>query len=450
MIRFCEVKFPMTENESLPQTVMPQPFKPRKPIIIIGVLLVIAATGFLVYRQMDKPAEAGYLTASAVRGSIMDVVQATGTIEPVERAELQFKNSGDVKSITLQPGDKVSKGQVLAEQDDTSLLAQVRQSEITLSQQEIQIQNLTRKEDQAKTKLEQQQELFDGGFISQSALNEALDGYKQAELDLASAQAQLESSQAKLEMDRNELSSAQLIAPFSGIISAVDSQAGLSGGSSNSASLITLISEELYLKALVNEVDVGRLEPGQEVEFTSGTYTDRTFTGKLDKISPEATTVSNVNFYPVIIIIDNSEGLLRAGMSVNANIIIAASKDVLTIPMMAVSYAESYVRSGAAAGRYAASASGIAARQTAAADQAQQKVVLVLENNQPVQKAISTGLNDSQNIEVIEGLQEGDQIIIGSSLGGSASGDNPAASAQTRNNDNRSAPGMGAPVMIRP
>lgn len=438
----------VTDSETIPKTIVPRLSPKRKSVIIPVVALVLVIAAILIYRQTSASSEVVFLTAPVVRGSITNTIQATGTIEPVQRAELQFKNSGDVKSITLQPGDRVVEGQVLAEQDDTSLLAQVRQSELSVFQQQIQIQNLTMKKEKAQKNLAEQQQLFNGGFVSQADLDEARDGFNQAELDLSSAAAQLESLQAKLEMARTELLSTRLMAPFSGIISSVDSQAGLSGGSSNS-SLITLISAELQLKALVNEVDVGRIASGQAVEFTSGAYSGRTFTGKVEKISPEATTVSNVNFYPVLIAADNSEGLLRSGMSVNAKIIVAASSDVLTIPMLAVSYAQTDLKNGPAGGNQGSAKEGKQDGQSSASNPSGSKRVLVLENNQAVPRLIQAGLDDSQNIVVIEGLKEGEKVIIGSSAGSSASDSNAAGSTQTqtRDNNNRN-PSMGTPIMM--
>ena len=439
----------VTDSETIPKTIVPRLSPKRKSVIIPVVALVLVIAAILIYRQTSASSEVVYLTAPVVRGSITNTIQATGTIEPVQRAELQFKNSGDVKSITLQPGDRVVEGQVLAEQDDTSLLAQVRQSELSVFQQQLQIQNLTMKKDKAQKNLAEQQQLINGGFVSQADLDEAREGLTQAELDLSSAAAQLESLQAKLEMARTDLLSTRLMAPFSGIISSVDSQAGLSGGSSSNSSLMTLISAELQLKALVNEVDVGRVAAGQAVEFTSGAYSDRTFTGKVEKISPEATTVSNVNFYPVLITVDNPEGLLRSGMSVNAKIIVAASSNVLTIPMLAVTYAQTDLKSDSAGGNQGSATEGKQDGQSSASNASASKRVLVLENNQAVPRSIQAGLDDSQNIVVIEGLKEGEKVIIGSSAGSSASGSNAAVSTQTqtRNNNNRN-PSMGTPIMM--
>lgn len=438
----------MTDSESIPQTIIPKPYRNKKFLIIAALVLVVSIAAVCIYWQNRASTEVVYLTAPVVRGSITNTIQATGTIEPVQRAELQFKNSGDVKSITLQPGDRVVEGQILAEQDNTSLLTQVRQSELSVSQQQIQMQNLTMKKAKAEKNLSEQQQLFNGGFVSQADLDEASEGLTQAEFDLSSAAVQLESLQAKLAMARSDLLSTRLMAPFAGIISSVDTQAGLSGGSSNS-SLMTLISAELQLKALVNEVDVGRIAVGQAVEFTSGAYPDRTFTGKVQKISPEASTVSNVNFYPVLIAFDNPEGLLRSGMSVNAKIVVAASSDVLTIPMMAVSYAQTNLRSAPAGGSPDSTAESTKTGLTSAESSNELKRVLVLENNQVVSRSIQVGLDDSQNIAVVEGLKEGEKVIIGSSAGSSASGSNASGSTQTqtRNTNNRN-PGMGTPIMM--
>lgn len=442
-------------TSSYTTTPSPKGFGKRKTIVSLILIVLLGTAGYAVYRNFVGAKDANYLTSAARVGSITDAVQATGTIEPVQRAELRFKNSADVFAITLQPGDSVTQGQVLAQQDASALTAQVRQSESDVRQQQAQLQTLEKAKRNAAKNLDQQQQLFDGGFLSQSDLDSARDAYEKSESDLISGQAKLENTMAKLDMDKTDLDSAKLTAPFSGIVSAVDSQAGLSGGSSSSSSsaLITLISEELQLKALVNEVDVGRVQAGQVVEFTASAYANETFSGTVVKISPESTTVSNVQFYPVLITCDNPKKLLRAGMSVNAKVIVSRQQNVLTIPMMAVNYAQSYLKSHpsnsttpsdsneAQSQSQKAKGSQVGAGNTVRS--ANNRTILILENGQPVAKQVTVGLNDTQNIEIVEGLKEGDMVVIGSGLAGSSSGSDTSTTRNSNQNNNRPQGGAG-------
>jgi HlyD family secretion protein len=242
------------------------------------------------------------------------------------------------------------------------------------------------------------------------------------------------------------LEGATLVAPFDGIIGEVNGQVGqINGINASSATLLTIMSEELQLSALVNEADIGRIKVGQDVEFTSSTFADKTFTGQVLRITPQATTVSNVQYYPVLISCNDPDGVLMSGMTVSANIIVARRTDVLAVPMMAVSYAESNTRSnpGSASGKSA----GVKSKTTGGSAAVTESVVLVMENNQAVIKSVVLGINDGSNYEVIQGLNEGDKVIVGSNQADAATSGSGSSSGSSKNTtrQNQGGPGMGGP-----
>jgi multidrug efflux pump subunit AcrA (membrane-fusion protein) len=139
--------------------------------------------------------------------------------------------------------------------------------------------------------------------------------------------------------------------------------------------------------------------------------------------------VSNVQYYPVLISCEDPEGVLLSGMSVSARIIVAREENAITVPMMAVSYAQTYLRSNPAASAPPGS-----------------KAAVVMENQQPVVRAIEVGVNDGTNYAVVNGLKPGDTVIIGTaSTFESANGKSAAQPNTNRNQGGMPGGGMGPP-----
>jgi len=413
---------------------------------------VITGTIQKINQWFNSSDELTYLTNPVTKGTISDMVQATGTLEPLRKVELSFKNVETINVLNVQAGDKVEEGQVLAEQDTRDLNAQLKQAERDISQNEAQLQKLVIANKKALKTLNQQQELLAAGVIAQDELDLANDDYLKSQIDIESSQAQLENSKAKLDMVLNDLNATKLVTPFSGIASQVNGDVGQRSGGGNGTGVnafITVISEDLQLKALVNEVDIGRVILGQDVEFTSTAYSGKTFLGKVLKISTEATTVSNVQFYQVLISCTDPQHLLHPGMSTAVNIISARKNEVLTVPMMALTYAESYSRNntkasiaGKTKGETNPVGEGTAKEDTAKpinrTNEANQKAIVILEEDKPVLKLVEVGLSDGQNIEIVGGLNPGDKVVIGTNQYATSTSNSTSTSTSTMSNSNRS------------
>lgn len=393
----------------------------KKILGILGIALILAAVGTGVCYWQGANNQSGFLTAAVTRSTITDYIEATGTLEPVKKSEMGFKNDGTIILLNVQPGDRVKQGQVLAEQDSTTLKATLDQAQSSLVQDEINLQTITINCDSNRKTLEQQERLFDAGVASELERDTAQRNLHKSELEVASAEAKLANDRAKVEQAQSDLNGATLVAPFDGIIGAVNGQVGqLNGMNASSSTLLTVMSEDLQLSALVNEADIGRIKVGQDVEFTSNAYSDRVFKGKVLRVTPEAQTVSSVQYYPVLISCIDLERQLFSGMSVSSKIVVVRENDVLTVPMIAVSFAETYAKTHSEL-RNTRSSAGSASRRDAqgglptnVANNGQRGMVLVLQNEGPVIKPVLLGLSNGSVYQVVEGLKEGDQVVIGS------------------------------------
>jgi HlyD family secretion protein len=485
----------MEVDEAMIQDVLIKNGSNRSKKKIVGIVIlvaVLAIAGWGLSKRFTTDAQGDYLTARVTVSTIKDTIETTGTLEPVRKSEMGFKNDGTIVALNVQPGDRVVKGQILAQQDSNTLKKALEQANITLTQTEISLKSAAMSYEIDQTELSKQEQLFEAGVISQSELDTARNDLRKSELELASAQAKLASDRAKVEQAQTDLEEATLVAPFDGIIGAVNGQVGqINGINSASSTLLTVMSQELQLKALVNEADIGRIKIGQDVEFTSTAFADQIFTGKVLRITPEAQTVSNVQFYPVLISCNDPENMLYSGMTVSANIIIQRAENVLSIPMMAVSYARTYVRQNPEAlgarnnpsapspranneeGRKSgeidseANANSRPAKgepganpalrekgqgvnpQPIAGDQPQgsygqettnketegnREIVVVMENGKPVVKPVKLGMSNGSVYQVIDGLKEDDEVIVGSNT---IANNSDAGSTFTNPNSNR-------------
>jgi len=472
--------------------------KRKKLLFSVIAITLVALTGYFVVGSRGKAPEK-YLTDTVKRNTVTSTISASGTVEPVSTVSLSFENAEIIKNIYVKVGDHVTTGQLLAEQITDNLEADVIQASASLkgataklellrngsTQEDLDqalasVQMAQGSYDLAKSNLERYQKLYQDGAVSRADLDNINLEYinaegklKQAEKSLQSLQsgnraedieaaaADVESSKAKLKLAQNDLSGSKMYSSIEGIVSeingAVGQRATANNNSTSGGGFITVISEELQLEAQVNEADIGKTAVGQKVEFTVNSYSNKTFTGKVSSISPQATTVSNVQLYDVFIQLDENYKELKAGMPANINIIVERHENILTIPKGAVTYAASYLsktkqtnlskvessqrQNSQRAGAGNEDGNKAEASSLTTSYQEQQATVLVMNNSgSPSPKRVVLGLSDLKNYEVVSGLNEGETVVIGAFNDSTGT-----TTSTTTNNKSGGMPMMGGP-----
>lgn len=468
----------------------------NKKILVLIAAIVLGALAFWLWSNGQSKGGA-YLTSPVAKGDVVNTITATGTVEAENSVPLIFKNSAVIKNIYVKEGQRVKKGDLLAEQDDQDLLAQyqqqlaslksaeaklslaragARREDISQAEENVNIARLTY--DQARSNFDRTARLYSEGAVALVEKEKAESDYRLAEAklnqareqlnalvagsrpeDILSAEAQVETARAQLQIAKNNLDSSRLVAPndgFIGQISAVVGQRTNGAGNSSSGEdgFITLISDKLYVKAQVNEADVGRAAVGQKVYFMVNSFPGKKIGGVLESVSPKAVTVSNVQFYQVRISIEDYDQL-KVGMPANVSIIVEQRGGVMLLPRIAASFAMQEAQKlagrtdegtpgGASGGnsgqqRQGARRQGTGGGETPKAD-SKRVPVLVMENGNPVIRQVQVGISDNTNYEVISGLNEGEQVVIGSTA-------QPAAAP--RPNQGQSLPFGGTIRMMR-
>lgn len=446
----------------------------RKKIIFGTVVVVIAGVVGYYFLWGSEKAGDNYITGTVKKGTVANTIPATGTIEPVSTVALSYENAEIIKKIYVKVGDHVTTGQLLAEQEEDDLNAQMIQSSASLksaaaklellqngateeeiAKAEVSVKTAQSAYTQAKSNLERNQTLFDAGVISQSDFDTVNNSYvsaegnlNQAEVslkallagnrpeDIAAAAATVESSGAQLKIAEKTLAGTKMTSPMNGIVSAINGGEGQRASANNNSTssgsgFMTVISEALQVEAQVNEADIGSLAIGQVAELTVNSFPNKTFTGKISSISPVATTVSNVQVYDTVIQLDNNQTGLKAGMPATITIIVDKSENTLTVPKGAVTYAAKQSTASVGVGNKGGAGSGT-------------NIIILDKSGNTATRQVVLGLSDSSNYEVLEGLNEGDTVVIGvGSTTSTSSSSSSSKSSGSSTNKSSGSPLMG-------
>lgn len=305
----------------------------------------------------------------------LETVNITGTLRPARQASVSTRSAGMIESVNVRPGDRVDQGDVIAELDTAELVLQRQQQEAAIAATRAQLTL-------AQSQLETARALAERGSSSRSALETAQSGVDSLEGNLSAQEAQL----ATLDLN---LSNATIRAPFAGIIAerTVDS-----GQSVNPGTPVVVIVDTAQMEVVGNASlsDALDIEAGQNVVITVESLRNRTFAGRVGRISPVAE--QGTRSLSVFLTLDNPGGMLRGGMFVTGQIVISQAEDVIAIPRQAL------------------------------LEDDEGKYVLVIEDDQLVRRAVAVVREwaDSRMTE-ITGLDVGD-VLVGQQLSGLASG----------------------------
>jgi RND family efflux transporter MFP subunit len=403
------------------------------------IIIVLSGAGWFGWQQYlasnTKTTVAASSTTTVTRGSIVSTVSASGNVSAPKTSALTFENSGRVTKVNVQVGDTVKKGAVLMELDTTKLKQSVTEAQANLDSAKAALASAQAEYaqipntlivaklalDQAKITLQSAQAAYDtiawrgdvGGTTQAATLQSASIAYQSAlasynktaatinDSSLKSAQASYTSAQITLEQAQRDLDEAKLVAPYDGIVSAVNY---VVGDMALSTAVTVVDTTQLQVKVTVAEVDIAKIKVGEISSMTLDALTGKKYNAKVIAINPVGTVTSGVVNYSVTLEISDSDGSIKPGMTATLNIEVERHDNALLVPAKAVK------------------------------TQGTQKVVSVESQGQVVQKIVTTGLSSDSSIEITSGLQEGDVVVLNAT----------STSTSTTTTNNTSTGGMGA------
>jgi len=391
----------------------------KKPIylkkrVILPVIFALVLSG-VVFAQFQAH-KVTYQTEKLSKCTITDVVEASGTINPVNIVSVGSTVSGLMKEIYVDFNSEVKKGQLLAQIDPANFQASVDQNQAQISNAEANLAKLNAQMVYAEKTYNRYKNLYAKNFIARSELDQAESDYLAQKAAVGAQRASIAQARANYNTAMTNLSYTKIIAPVDGTIISRDIDVGQPVAASFQAPELFKIAQDLtkmQIEVNVSEADIGQVKEGQDVEYTLDGYPDSTFYGKVTQVRLDSTTTSNVVTYTVIVSVSNEDLKLKPGMTANVSIITKKSKDVMCAPSIAL--------------KYSPETSG---------QKYKNQGIWILDNGKPLRVDIEQGASDDTNVEIISNrLRLGDNVIIGS-IGGKGKSSVPA----TKNGRRRGGP----------
>jgi HlyD family secretion protein len=312
-----------------------------KKLILIVFLLVVAGSAGGWYYMRKNTKEPEVRTAQITRGDVVQAVQATGTLEAVTTVEVGSQVSGIVEELYADFNDIVKKGKVIARLDPTILDTQIEQQKANVARSEADLDRLKVTLVDAQQKLDRAKALSEKNLLPRSELDTA-------QTTVNSTQAQIKSSEAALVQAKSQLNTAVvnrahtvITAPIDGIVIQRAVEPGQTVNAGMSAPKLFVIAADLtkmQVNANIDEADVGSMRPGQHVTFRVDAFPTDTFTGTVQQVRLQPTTVQNVVTYQTVIEVPNQQYKLKPGMTANVTIEIARKSNVLRLPSAATRF----------------------------------------------------------------------------------------------------------------
>ncbi|QOY69502.1 macrolide transporter subunit MacA [Pseudomonas sp. OST1909] len=366
----------------------------------IGLLAALAVAISLIIYTVKAPADAPqYLTATTERGDIENAVLATGLLEGIKQVDVGAQVSGQLKSLKVKVGDKVKKGQWLAEIDPLILQNTLRKAQVDEENLQAQRRATAAQLKQAKSVYERYKGLQADESVSRQDFEDAESSFQVQQANLLSLDAQIKSAHIQIDTAKVNLAYTRINAPIDGDVVGIVTQEGQTVIASQLAPVLLKLADldTMTVKAQVSEADVIHISPGQQVYFTILGEADKRYYAKLRGTEPapqnflETQTAGTPKqntavFYNALFDVPNPDHRLRIAMTAQVRIVLDTAEAALMVPVAALGARN-------ADGSYP---------------------VRVLDaKGKAVERNVRTGINNNVKVQILDGLAEGDKVVIG-------------------------------------
>ena len=428
---------------------------------IIGGALLLAGlgTGGYVYWNGEQKPTVKYKTAKIERGTITQIVTATGTINPVITVQVGSQVSGIIKALYADFNSVVKAGQVVALIDPVPFQTKVTEMEASLQNAQ---GNLARaRADLALQKLnfDRAKALFEQQLNAQQDVDNARTAHETSQASVQVAEAQVKQARAQLDTAKVNLEYTTIHSPVNGIVISRNVDVGQTVAASFQTPVLFTVAKDLTKMEVdtnVSESDIGGITEGKSATFAVDTYPNQRFQGRVIQVRNAPISIQNVVTYNVVIGVDNSDLRLKPGMTANVSVVIDRRDEALKIPNAALRFKPGFGKGGEKSGGPAASAigrpqdlgkGGPPEGSGRGGREGKSKPTVWLVNPQgpqgdPVPVEVKTGITDGAFTEFVEGaVKESDEVIVGLDMPRGPYGGRPGGSLP---------PGFGSQPSQRP
>lgn len=309
-------------------------FPLRKLGLVSVVVATLAAGGYYWSKHRSSDASGGYRTETVQRGDIRVAISATGTLSAITTVTVGSQISGQVSDVLVDFNSPVKKGDILAKIDPSTYQAQLEQGNAQIASARAQLAQAQASLRNAMLDFQRKSELVGQKLIARSDLDLSRTARDQAQAQVNSAQAAIRQQSAALKTTEVNIGRAVIRSPVDGVVLTRTIDPGQTVAASFSAPVLFTIAEDLSkmkIELAVDESDIGQVHVGQTVSFTADAFPNRQFKGVVKQVRMAATTTNNVVTYPVVVSVDNSDGTLLPGLTVNAQIEVNKRDGVLKV-----------------------------------------------------------------------------------------------------------------------
>jgi HlyD family secretion protein len=306
--------------------------------VIVSAALVLL---YLLFGSGGSNKGVQYVTEPVTEGDLTVTVTATGAVQPTNEVEISSELSGIVRDVFVDYNSAVTTGQTLAVLDTDKLKSTVDSSKAKLQAAQAKVTEAEASVIEARLEYERKQNLVERKVGSVQELEAAEAAHKRALATLESAKADVAAATADLAFNRTNLSKAVIRSPITGVVLSRNVEPGQTVASSFQAPVLFTIAEDLTkmeVQVDVDEADIGSVREEQDATFVVDAYPDKTFFAKVRELRVGSEVVQGVVTYKAVLTTDNSELLLRPGMTATAEIVVAHVGEALTVPNAALRF----------------------------------------------------------------------------------------------------------------
>ena len=364
----------------------------RGKIYLILVVLVLLA-GFWLWRTLNAPLPQ-YQTLIVRKGDLQQSVLATGKLDALRKVDVGAQVSGQLKTLSVSIGDKVKKDQLLGVIDPEQAQNQIKEVEATLMELRAQRLQAVAERKLAQVTYARNQQLANKQLISRQDLDTTATDVAVKDAQIGTIDAQIKRNQATLDTAKTNLDYTRIVAPMAGEVTQITTLQGQTVIAAQQAPNILTLADlsTMLVKAQVSEADVIHLKPGQKAWFTVLGDPLTRYEGTLKDILPTPEKVNDAIFYYARFEVPNPQGVLRLEMTAQVHIQLSGVNNVLTIPLSALGDATGDNRFN----------------------------IRLLRNGEVKEREITIGSRNDTDVEVVKGLEEGDEVITGEGKTGAA------------------------------
>ena len=357
---------------------------PYPKFLLVAVAIVVASyAAYSVYFTPSQETE--FLFQPAQRQDIELSLVSTGQLEPKRYVEVGAQVSGQVETILVEEGDIVEEGDLLVEIDARVFETQVQNSQAALDSKKAQLAQLRAERELAEVRAQRNQNLFKQNAVSQDVVVSSNTDLKVIDTKITASIAQIKADEASLEGDITKLGFAKIFAPISGTIATLQVREGQTLNANQNAPILLQISDlsVMTLRAEVSEADVQKIKRGMPVYFSTLGDNKTFYHSTVRQVLPTPTVLNDVVLYQVLIDVDNPDRILMDAMTTQVFFVQEQEKNALSVPLAALK------------------------------GHGNKQFVMLKQGDDVVRTPVKVGIKNRTHIQILDGLKEGDEVVVG-------------------------------------